>query len=657
MAQNSHSHANHIHTHETHNHDHSGHNHDHSGHNHDHDHGKLPVVLFFMGLITFATSFIVGEGVWQNILGTLTIFLSGYHIIVEGVEDTIIQTKQNKKFTPNVHILMTLAAIGAAIIGDFREGALLIVIFAGAHFLEDYAEGKSKREITNLMNMNPTEARLIKADGSTEIVDVSTLKVGDKLQVLNGDQIPTDGKIIAGVTSIDESSINGESIPAEKTIGDDVYGSTINGTGAITMVVTKDSSETVFAKILELVNQSQSNLSKKATKIKKLEPKYVNAVIIIVALYIILMPLVFGHTWYDSFYKGMVFLTVASPCALAASDVPATLSGISNLAKRGVLFKGGSFLSNLEGIKAIAFDKTGTLTEGKPEVTDIFFTKDNQENAQHYSNIIAAMEKQANHPLAEAILRHLTITEEISLEINNQIGKGLIASYNNKEYRIGKPSQFTNVSNNLEQLNHLYAEEGKTVVYFSENDKVIGLIAMMDLPNENAKKVITYLQEQGIHTTMITGDAEKTGQAVATQLGMDEVVGNVLPENKSMIVEDLERRYGSTAMVGDGVNDAPALVKADIGIAMGEGTDIAIDVADVVLMKNDLTKLSYAHKISKRLDKVVMQNIIFSMLVVAILVTLNIIGKMNLPFGILVHEGSTLVVLFNGLRLLKPLKE
>ncbi|MBO0442463.1 heavy metal translocating P-type ATPase [Vagococcus fluvialis] len=657
MTQQTHSHDNHNHTHEKHDHDHSGHNHDHSSHNHDHDHGKLPVVLFFIGLATFAASFMVTEGLWQNLLGTLTIFLSGYHIIVEGIEDTINQTKQNKKFTPNVHILMTLAAFGAAIIGDFREGALLIVIFAGAHFLEDYAEGKSKREITNLMNMNPTEARLIKADGSTEIVDVSILKVGDKLQVLNGDQIPTDGKIISGVTSIDESSINGESIPAEKTVGDDVYGSTINGTGAITMVVTKDSSETVFAKILELVNQSQSNLSKKATKIKKLEPKYVNAVIIIVALYIILMPLVFGHTWYDSFYKGMVFLTVASPCALAASDVPATLSGISNLAKRGVLFKGGSFLSNLEGIKAIAFDKTGTLTEGKPEVTNIFFTGENEANAQHYSNIIAAMEKQANHPLAEAILRHLRVTEEISLEIDNQIGKGLVSTYNNKEYRIGKPSQFTNVSNKLEQLNHLYAEEGKTVVYFSENNEVIGLIAMMDLPNENAKKVIAYLHEQGIHTTMITGDAEKTGQAVAKQLGMDEVVGNVLPENKSMIVEELEKKYGSTAMVGDGVNDAPALVKADIGIAMGEGTDIAIDVADVVLMKNDLTKLSYAHKVSKRLDKVVTQNIAFSMLVVAILVILNIVGKMNLPFGILVHEGSTLVVLFNGLRLLKPLKE
>ncbi|MDT2835148.1 heavy metal translocating P-type ATPase [Vagococcus carniphilus] len=648
-----HDHKNHNHSHD---HDH-GHDHDHSGHNHDHDHGKLPVVLFFIGLATYIASLFIADGIFQNVLATATIFMSGYHIIIEGVEDTISQTKQNRKFTPNVHILMTLAAFGAAIIGDFKEGALLIVIFAGAHFLEDYAEGKSKREITNLMKMNPTEARLIKADGSTEIVDVATLKIGDQLKVLNGDQIPTDGRIIAGYTSIDESSINGESMPAEKTVGDDVFGSTINGNGSITIEVTKESSDTVFAKILQLVNQSQSNLSKKATKIKKLEPKYVTAVMVIVTLYIVSMPLIFGHTWYDSFYKGMVFLTVASPCALAASDVPATLSGISNLAKRGVLFKGGSFLSNLAGIRAIAFDKTGTLTEGKPKVTDVFFTVENKNNSANYLNIIAAMEKQANHPLADAILAHIDVTETIELDIDNQIGKGLVSNYGGNTYRIGKPSQFKQVSSQVEQLNHTYAEQGKTVVYFSENDSVVGLIAMMDLPNENAKSVISYLKEQGIHTTMITGDAEKTGRAVANQLGMDQVIGNVLPENKSAIVEDLEKQYGSTAMVGDGVNDAPALVKADIGVAMGEGTDIAIDVADVVLMQNDLTKLGYAHRISKRLDKVVMQNIVFSMFIVLLLVVLNIIGKMNLPLGIIAHEGSTLIVLFNGLRLLKPLKD
>ncbi|MGO3731738.1 MAG: heavy metal translocating P-type ATPase [Vagococcus sp.] len=627
----------------------STHHNDH--HEHEHEHGKLPVILFFVGLITFIVSLFLPAGLLQNSLATVTIIMSGYHIIIEGFEDTYIQTKTNKRFTPNVHVLMALAAIGAAIIGDFKEGALLIVIFAAAHFLEDYAEGKSKREITNLMKMNPTEARRIQPDGSTKIVDISDLRIGDMLQVLNGDQIPTDGTIVSGYTSIDESAINGESVPAEKTVGDDVFGSTINGTGAITIKVTKDSSDTVFAKILQLVSDSQTNLSQKATKIKRLEPKYVTAVLILVTLYILSAPFLFGYSWHDSFYKGMVFLTVASPCALAASDIPATLSGISNLAKRGVLFKGGSFLSNLSELQAIAFDKTGTLTEGKPKVTNSYFIHDDQD---YYINLIVAMEKQANHPLATALLDSFTPTDTMDLDVENQIGKGLVSTYNGHTYRIGKPSQFTAVPDVVSNLNHTYSQEGKTVVFFSEDDKVIGLIAMMDLPNEQAKEVIQYFKEQGVHTTMITGDAVKTGQAVAKHLNMDEVVGNVLPENKSAIIDTLEQTYGMTAMVGDGVNDAPALVNADIGIAMGDGTDIAIDVADVVLMQNNLTKLSYAHKVSKKLDTVVMQNIIFSMSVVLLLVVLNSLGNMSLPIGIIAHEGSTLLVLLNGLRLLKP---
>ena len=641
-------------------HNHSHHNHDHKSHQHEghnHNHGNMPTILFFIGLVIFIISLFLPKGIFQNTMAVLTILLSGYHIIIEGFKDTVTATKANKKFTPNVHILMTLAAIGASLIGDFREGALLIVIFAGAHFLEDYAENRSKREITNLMKMNPTEARLILADGSTKIVDVNTLKIGDQLSILNGDQIPTDGTILSGYTSIDESSINGESVPAEKTVGDDVYGSTINGNGTFTMRVTKESKDTVFAKILELVNESQTNISIKATKIKRLEPKYVTFVMIAVAVYIIAMPVFFDYSWYQSFYKGMVFLTVASPCALAAADIPATLSGISNLAKRGVLFKGGSFLSNLEDLKAIAFDKTGTLTEGKPKVTDIHFINDSSNHTTHYLNIIAAMEKQSNHPLANAIIDYVEVTETFDIETENIIGKGLVANFRNKTYQIGKPSQFKEVAPEIVKLNHQFSEQGKTVVYFTEDNHVTGLIAMMDLPNEKAKKVIQYFKSQGVHTTMITGDAERTGIAVANELGMDEVIGNVLPENKSFIVEELEKKYGTTAMVGDGVNDAPALVKADIGIAMGEGTDIAIDVADVVLMKNDLTKLSYAHKVSKRLSRIVTQNIVFSMGIVILLVILNMMDQMSLPLGVLAHETSTLIVLANGLRLLKPLKD
>lgn len=639
------------------------HNHEHEhenggGHNHSHGDSKSAVILFFAGLTAFIVAlFLTDSSLLQTILFISAMLLSGFHIMLEGIIDTIEATKRKRKFSPNVHILMTVAAIGATIIGNYEEGALLIIIFAAAHFMEEYAEGRSKREITNLLKMNPTEARLIEADGSVKVVDVSVLKIGDKLQVLNGDQIATDGVILSGVTSIDESSINGESIPREKTVGDEVFGSTINGNGTFTMEVTKDSSDTLFAKILQLVNQSQSNLSKTATKIQKIEPYYVTAVLIIVPIFILLGPSIFSWTWNESFYRGMVFLISASPCALAASAVPATLSGISNLAKRGVLFKGGSYLANLAGIKAVAFDKTGTLTKGKPSVTDFYFDEiDEATTEQNYIDLIVAMEKTANHPLANAILGKFEAKESIELEVENEIGKGLVAQYNGAVYQIGKPTVFKNVSSKIENHNEQYSKDGKTVVYFAKDNQVIGLIAMMDVPNANAIEVISYLKSQNIHTTMITGDSEVTGQAVGRQLGIDEVIGNVLPENKAQVIKDQQARYGTVAMLGDGVNDAPALVTADIGVAMGDGTDIAIDVADAVLMQNDLTKFSYAHKVSKRLDRVVWQNIIFSMLIVAILVTLNVLGKMDITIGVIAHEGSTLIVILNGLRLLLPSK-
>lgn len=636
-----------------------GHDHGHS-HNHSHSHGgKSPVVLFFTGLAFFIVAFFINEGsLFQQILFVSAMLLSGYHIILEGIVDTINESKQQRKFVPNVHILMTLAAFGATIIGNYEEGALLIIIFAAAHFLEEYAEGRSKREITNLLKMNPTEARLIQADGSVKTVDVSVLKIGDKLQVLNGDQIATDGIILSGRTSIDESSINGESIPREKTVGDEVFGSTINGSGTFTMEVTKDSSDTVFAKILQLVNQSQSNLSKTATKIQKLEPYYVTIVLVLVPIFIAVGPMLFNWSWNESFYRGMVFLISASPCALAASAVPATLSGISNLAKRGVLFKGGSYLANLATIKSVAFDKTGTLTKGKPSVTDFYFLTDSApEKEQAYIDLIVAMEKTANHPLANAILTKFHAKTVLDVTVENEIGKGLVTEYQGNTYQIGKPEIFSLVSTQINAHNEQYAKEGKTVVYFAENNEVVGLIAMMDVPNENAKSVISYLKSQGIHTTMITGDAELTGQAVGYQIGIDEVVGNVLPENKAAIIKNQQARFGSVAMLGDGVNDAPALVTADIGVAMGEGTDIAIDVADAVLMQNDLTKFSYAYKVSKRLDRVVWQNIFFSMFIVVLLITLNILGKMDITIGVIAHEGSTLLVILNGLRLLLPSKE
>ncbi|MGK9250284.1 heavy metal translocating P-type ATPase [Paenibacillus humicus] len=632
-------------------HEHDAQNHDHSGHSHG---GKAAAFLFIIGLAVYLGALFIKNEPLNITLNLVSLVIAGYHIILEGVMDTFKLTIKKKRFMPNIHLLMTLAAIGAIIIGEYREAALLVLIFAGAHFLEEYAEGKSKKEITNLLKLNPTKARLLKEDGSEEVVDVAGLKIGDRLRVLNGDQVPTDGVILSGTTSIDQSAITGESIPVEKQVGDNVFGSTMNGSGSFMMEVTKDSSDTVFSKILQLVSQTQTNISKTAAFIKKIEPVYVTIILILAPIFYLLGKSMFGWGAEESFYRTMVFLIGASPCALAATDIPATLSAISNLAKRGVLFKGGSYLSNLSDLGAIAFDKTGTLTQGKPVVTDVYFDSSvTEDDKKQYLTIIASMEKKSNHPLADAIIKHLSDVRDLDLEVENLVGVGLVATYNGSEYKIGKPTSYKKVSDEVKQHTDEYENSGKTVVYFGVNDYVVALIAIQDVPKESSKNAIKYFQSENIYTVMITGDAVKTGQAIGKSLGIDEVKANVLPEDKSRIITELKGKHKVVAMVGDGINDAPALVAADIGVAMGEGTDIAIDVADAVLMKNDLNRLAYTHKIAKKLRKVVWQNIIFSMLVVLFLISLNIIGLMNMSYAVLIHEGSTLVVIVNGLRLLR----
>lgn len=629
------------------------------GHDHNHSHdGNKEVILFFVGLVAFFVALFVSPVIFKNSLFVVSIILSGYHIIMEGFIDTYKQSIKKKKFIPNVHILMTLAAIGAVIIGDFMEAALLILIFAGAHFLEHYAESKSNKEITNLLQLNPTNARRIKPDGEIEVVDVADLTIGDQLSILNGDQIPTDGVVVSGESAVDQAAITGESIPVEKKAGDTLFGSTINGTGTMIMEVTKDSSETVISQIIEMVSQAQTNISRTAALIKRIEPVYVSIVLVLTPLFYLLGFYVFGWSSYESFYRTMVFLIATSPCALAVTDIPATLSAISNLAKRGVLFKGGSYLSNLSDLNAVAFDKTGTLTTGKPVVTETYFSTEIIEADRNtFERVIVSMESKSNHPLAQAIIEHYDTITPDEMEVENVIGIGLVGTLNGQTYKIGKPTSYHVIPTDIQQQTEQFEHEGKTVVYFGTDDKVLGLIAIQDVPKETSKAAIDYFKSEGIHTVMLTGDAKRTGEAIGRKLGLDEVRGNIMPEEKAAMITDLKKDYPVMAMVGDGVNDAPALVTADIGVAMGEGTDIAIDVADAVLMKNDLTRFSYTHKLAKKLRKIVWQNIFMALAIVVLLVILNITGNMNMTFAVIIHEGSTLLVIFNGLRMLAGVRE
>ncbi|HEN2956783.1 TPA: cadmium-translocating P-type ATPase [Streptococcus agalactiae] len=607
----------------------------------------IGIIIFFLAML-FPFSKLI-----TNLLLILATIISGYHVMWEGLIETITNTRRKKIFYPNTHILMTLAAIGAILLGDSKEAALLILIFSGAHFLEEYIEDRNQKEITTLLKMNPTEARRLGRDGKLELVPVNELKIGDHLQVLNGDQIPTDGVIIEGIASINESSINGESIPREKSQGDIVFGSTLNGDKSFIMEVTKNSEDTVFSKIIQLVEKSQNNLSPTESFIKKMEPVYVTAVLLIFILLIVILPTVFKWTLMKAFAKGLVFMVSASPCALAVSAIPSTVAGIANLAKKGILFKGGSYLSIMADLKAISFDKTGTLTLGKPEVVSYKFSPETIAEEDLIS-VILSMEHQSNHPLARAIVNYFEkgLTSKINLNVENKIGEGLTAFYENNKIQIAKPSFFSKVEEKWLIEKEQEEKKGATVIFIAINDSVIGYIAIQDKPQESAIDLISNLTRHNIKSIMITGDSEKTGKAIANQIGIDKVIANVLPEEKANHINSLKNKYGLVGMVGDGVNDAPALANADVGIAMGEGSDVAIETADVVIMKNDLTNLGKAIHISLLLKKNIKQNVTISLTVVLILVTLTFGGNLNIVQSVALHEGSTLIVLLNSMRLL-----
>ncbi len=614
--------------------------------------GKLPAILFFIGLATYILGLIFNNMIFLII----ALVLCGYEMVIEGIIETIQDSIKNRKFSPNVHVLMTIGSLGAVIIKEYSEAALLMIIFAGANLLEEYVEGKSKKEITSLLEMNPTTARRIKVDGEVEVISVEELEIGDKLKVLNGDQIPTDGIVLEGVSAVDQSAITGESIPVEVSKDSNVFGGTINGEGVLVMEVSKDSSETVFAKIIEMVSQAQDNISKTAAFIKRLEPIYVTIALLSAPLFYLMGFYLLNWTQEMSFYRTMVFLIGVSPCALAATDIPATLSAISNLAKQGVLFKGGSFLSNFSDIRAIAFDKTGTLTEGIPHVTDVIFISEKQTYNDLYTNVIYSMEQGSNHPLAKAIIEHFSNARTLDLEVENLVGIGLTTTYQGDEYMIGKPTSFNSVDNNIIRIKDEFENAGKTVVLFSVNKQIKAIIAVLDTPKESAKVALNYFKNNDIETVMITGDAKLTGEAIGKQLGLDQVMADILPKDKSEIIKQLQSKYEVVSMVGDGVNDAPALVTSDIGFAMGSGTDIAIEAADAVLMVNDLEKITYTHKIAKKLRKVIIQNIILAMSVVLFLIIINILGAVDLSKAVVIHEGSTILVIISGLRMLKKIE-
>ncbi|MGG3522852.1 heavy metal translocating P-type ATPase [Bacillus pseudomycoides] len=579
----------------------------------------------------------------------LAYIIGGYAKAKEGIEDTI----EEKEL--NVEMLMLFAAIGAAIIGYWAEGAILIFIFALSGAMEAYTLSKSQKEISALLDLQPEEALLI-SHGTEERIPVAQLEIDDIILIKPGERVPADGTIHSGETNIDEAAITGEPIPNEKKFGDEVFAGTVNLRGAIEVKITKRSDQTLFQKIIRLVQNAQSEKSPSQLFIEKFEGTYVKGVLIIVALMMFVPHFLLDWSWNETFYRAMILLVVASPCALVASITPATLSAISNGARSGILFKGGIHLERLASVKAIAFDKTGTLTQGKPTVTDVYVRDEITEKDVLY--ITASIESHSTHPLAEAIVKYAKHAYDITLtkpeSVEDVTGFGLKGILENTAYKIGKADfigeetkTFHNgIATTLEQ-------EGKTVVYISNEKGILGLIALKDTLRQETIAAIRDLQSIGVEAIMITGDNEQTAKAIATESNIKEYYASCLPETKVETVKQLKEKYGTVAMVGDGINDAPALATASIGVAMGEGTDVALETADVVLMKNELSRLAQAIRLSKRMNRIVKQNVIFSLAVIAMLICSNFLQFLALPFGVIGHEGSTILVILNGLRLLK----
>lgn len=637
-------------------HHHSNQNHDHQGHGHSHGHHKLnPIYGLIFGFILYIVSFWIKDTFVQNTILTVAILISGYHVIYEGLVETLLHSIHHKRFIPNIHLLMVLGAIGAIIINAFDEAALLILIFAFSHILEVYADSKSHKELSNLIKLKPKMARLVK-EGSTEIIDAESLKLDDIVLVLDGDQIPSDGIVVFGHSSVNESSITGESMPKDKSIGDTVYGSTINHNGQIQVRIAKDPKDSIYNKITELVTSAQKDISKKAKLIKKFEPIYVTIVLLLAPVFFLVMRFLFDLNLMDSFYRTMIFIIGSSPCALAVTDIPATLSGMSNLAKKGVLIKGGSYLSNLADVDIVALDKTGTITTGQPVVTDVYYDASlTLIEKNELTQILVSMESYSTHPIAKSIVAHFKVDAIRSLTIQNEVGSGLSTIIDETPYIIGNESLFSIMPEAFKVLKEQYLNESKTVFFFG-NPIVKMMIALEDSIKEDSKDAISYFKQKNIKTVMLTGDTYSVSKKIGEMVGIDEIKSQLSPIDKNDLIKAYQKESKTVLMTGDGINDSVALMSADIGVSMGRGTDIAMDVSDIILLKDDLSKLSYAHKVSLKLRRIVWQNILFSMGVVLLLLVLNLFELNDIGFTVFIHEGSTLVVILNGLRLLKTIK-
>lgn len=649
------------------------------GEDHEHAHGGVlgkNTELIFSILsgvllgIGFALSYVDSFPSWVSFslyLGAY--FFGGYFTAKEAI-----QTIAKGGF--EIDFLMLVAAIGAAILGEWAEGALLLFLFSLGHALEHFAMNKARKSIAALAELAPKTA-LRKKDGSTMEVGIEELGIGDTIVIKPNSKISADGVVVDGKSSVNQAPITGESVPVDKIPVDDpekdwsqeenikadhrVFSGTINGNNTLEIKVIKLAGDSTLSRLVKLVNEAQTQKSPTQRFTDKFGKYFVPSVLALVVLLMFAF-LILDETFNESFYRAMAVLVSASPCALAISTPSAVLSGVARAAKGGVLIKGGRPLEDLGVLTAIAFDKTGTLTEGKPKLTKI--TTLGKIGKDELLKIAVSVENLSDHPLAKAVVRDgkerlkgVELPEAKDLE--SVLGKGIKASLGQDKIYIGNLELFETLDDKkptkeIEEKVRAIESEGNTTMLIRRNDEYLGIIALMDVPRKEAKTTLEQLKKIGIkRMIMLTGDNQKVADAVANEIGLTDAWGSLLPEEKVEAIKKLQLEETKVAMVGDGVNDAPAMANSTVGIAMGAaGSDVALETADIALMADKLETLPFAIGLSRKAKGIIKQNLWVSLGIVAFLIPVTILGWANIGIAVLIHEGSTLIVVFNALRLL-----